>query len=634
MKLLNLAGYSVIGFIVISMLFYTSCTQKEKVPEELPNILWLVSEDNSPFLGCYGDEFATTPNLDKLASDGFLYTHAYANAPVCAPARNTIITGVYATSNGNQHMRSYYPKSDIVRVYPEYLREAGYYCTNNAKTDYNTNSIDPKEIWDESSNKATYKNRPQGKPFFAVFNCGISHESSVHKSIPNDQLRHSPEDAPIPPYHPKTPEMKHDWAQYYDKVEDMDAWVGEKLKELDDAGLTENTIVFYYGDHGGVLARSKRYVYESGTHVPFIVRIPEKYKYLFPAAKSGSKVDRLISFVDLVPTLLSIANVPIPDYLQGNAFLGKQKTEDPKYVFMFRGRMDERYDMCRTVRDQKYRYIRNYMPYRIYGQHLEYLWRAPSIRSWEKAYKNGECNEIQSRFWEPKPVEELYDTENDPWEVNNLAGDPEYKDVLVRMRQANKDWLMRIYDTGFVPEADRIDRAGDMPFYDYMRSGKIELKPIIEAAEIATLGKPENMDQMKSYLQNDESAIRYWGATGLLILGDKASPAKDALKTSLNDKSANVVVVAAEALYNLGEKETAKNALLRVLHNPNGFARCHALNAIDCIDEKSPEVVKGVVDMIKRQPEMDRSSYDLRAAKWLVEKWDLNPDDYGLEFNW
>ncbi|HKI89188.1 MAG TPA: sulfatase-like hydrolase/transferase, partial [Draconibacterium sp.] len=513
-------------------------------------------------------------------------------------------------------------------------REAGYYCTNNAKTDYNTNSIDPKIIWDESSNKAHYKNRPPGKPFFAVFNCGISHESSIHKWIPVEDLRHSPDEVPIPPYHPRTPEMKHDWAQYYDKVEDMDTWVGEKLKELDDAGLADNTIVFYYGDHGGVLARSKRYVYESGTHVPFIIRIPEKYKYLFPAKKPGSKVDRLVSFVDLVPTLLSIANVPIPDYLQGNAFLGKQKTEDPEYAFMFRGRMDERYDMCRAVRDQKFRYIRNYMPYRIYGQHLEYLWRAPSIGSWEKAYKNGECNEIQSRFWNTKPVEELYDTENDPWEVNNLANDPSYNDVLVRMRQANKDWMTRIYDTGFVPEADRIDRAGDTPFYDYMRSGKIDLKPLMEAADISTWGKPENIDQMKAYLKNDESAIRYWGATGLLILGEKAASAKENLMEALNDKSANVVVVAAEALYNMGEKEAAKKALLGVLQNQNSFARCHALNAIDCIEEKSPEIVNGVVDMIKRLPEMNRSRYDLRAARWLIEKWDLNPDDYGLVFNW
>ena len=250
--------------------FFASC--KERIPTELPNIIWLTSEDNSPFFGCYGDKFATTPNLDKLASEGFLYTRAYANAPVCAPTRNTILTGVYACSGGNEHMRSNYRKSDIVKTYPEYLREIGYYCTNNVKTDYNLGNFDDKAIWDDCSNKAHYKNRKNGQPFFAVFNCTISHESSLHKSIPDSLLRHRPEEIPLPPYHPATPEMKHDWAQYYDKIEDMDSWVGEKLKELEDAGLLENTIVFYYGDHGGVLARSKRYVYESGTHVPFIVR--------------------------------------------------------------------------------------------------------------------------------------------------------------------------------------------------------------------------------------------------------------------------------------------------------------------------------------------------------------------------
>jgi N-sulfoglucosamine sulfohydrolase len=296
-----------------------------------------------------------------------------------------------------------------------------------------------------------------------------------------------PDEVPLPPYHPATPEMRHDWAQYYDKIEDMDTWVGEKLKELEVAGLLENTIVFYYGDHGGVLARSKRYVYESGTRVPFIVRIPEKYKYLFPEKTTGSKVNRLISFVDLVPTLLSITGISVPEYLQGNAFLGKQKTSDPEYAFMFRGRMDERYDMSRAARDQKYRYIRNYMPYRVYGQHLEYLWKAPSIASWEKAYLNGECNKIQSIFWNTKPVEELYDTENDPWEVNNLAENPDYKEVLERMRVANRAWVTRIYDAGFIPEADRIERAGETPMYDYMRSGNVNHEEIMNAAEIATI---------------------------------------------------------------------------------------------------------------------------------------------------
>jgi arylsulfatase A-like enzyme len=607
---------------------------KENIPKELPNILWLTSEDNSPFLGCYGDEFATTPNLDKLAAEGFLYTHAYANAPVCAPARNTILTGVYASSNGNQHMRSYYPKSDVVKPYPTYLRELGYYCTNNSKTDYNVNNIDSNEIWDECDKTAHWQHRPEGKPFFAVFNSGISHESSIHKSIPNDKLRHSPDEVSIAPYHPATPEMKHDWAQYYDKVEDMDTQIGEWLKELDDAGMAENTIVFYYGDHGGVLARSKRYVYETGTRVPFIIRIPEKYKYLFPEKQVGSKIDRLVSFVDLVPTLLSIVGIDIPEYLQGNAFLGKQKTADPEYAYMFRGRMDERYDMCRAVRDQKYRYIRNYMPYRIYGQRLEFLFRAPSIGSWKEAYEKGECNEVQSAFWNTKPVEELFDTENDPWEINNLANDPKYKDVLERMRTANKEWVSRIKDTGFIPEAERVDLAGEIPMYDYMRSGKVNLDAIMEAAEVATLGEIKNIEMLKTYLKSDESAVRYWGASGLLILGEKAAPAIENLKAATSDKSANVISVAAEALYNLGEKELAKKALLSVLKNRNEFARCYALNVIDCIDESSPEIQKGVIDMVADAESATRNQYDMRAAKWLIEKWDLNPDDFEVEFSW
>ncbi len=632
MKLKNQRQFLFLYFIAIISTTVISC--EEKVPEELPNILWLTSEDNSPFLGCYGDKFATTPNLDKLASEGFLYTHAYANAPVCAPTRNTILTGVYASSNGCQHMRSYYPLSETVVPYPVYLHQAGYYCTNNSKTDYNTNNVDENKIWDECNKTAHWKNRPEGKPFFAVFNSTISHESSIHKSIPNNELRHSPDEVAIPPHHPATPEMKHDWAQYYDKVEDMDTQIGEWLKELDDAGLAENTIVFYYGDHGGVLARSKRYVYETGTQVPFIVRIPEKYKYLFPEKQVGSKVNRLISFVDLVPTLLSIIGMEIPDYLQGYAFLGKQKTSDPEYAYMFRGRMDERYDMSRAVRDQKYRYIRNYMPYRIYGQRLEYLFKAPSIRSWKEAYEKGECNEAQSAFWETKPVEELYDTENDPWEINNLADNPKYKDVLERMRAANKDWVTRIKDTGFIPEADRVDRAGEMAMYDYMRSGKLDLEEIMEAAEIATLGKAENIDKLKTYLKSAESAVRYWGASGLLILGDKAVSAIPDLKAATSDESANVISVAAEALYNLGEKETAKLALLSVLKNKNEFARCHALNVIDCIEESSPEIQTGVINMISNADSKTRNKYDMRAAKWLIEKWGLNPDDYKIEFAW
>lgn len=614
-------------------LYLVSCQPaKEDLPP--PNILWITSEDNSPFAGCYGDAFATTPNMDALAASGFLYTHAYANAPVCAPTRNTILTGVYANSGGHQHMRSYYDKSQQVGFYPRMLREAGYYCTNNSKEDYNINPEQNEDIWDESSRTAHYRNRPEGKPFFAVFNSTISHESSIHKSIPSEELRHKPEDVTLPPYHPDTPEMRHDWAQYYDKIEDMDQVIGELLRELDESGEAENTIVFYYGDHGGVLARSKRYVYESGTHVPFIVRIPEKYKHLYPAEKPGSEVNRLISFVDLVPTLLSLTGQEIPDYLQGNAFLGEQKTDDPEYAFMFRGRMDERYDMSRSARDSKYRYIRNYMPYRVYGQFLEYLWRAPSIQSWEAAYKAGECNEVQSRFWNTKPAEELYDTENDPWEVNNLANDPQYAEVLERMRSATRDWMLEINDTGFIPEAELIDRTQETTAYDYMRTSGIDLNALIDGANLASNPRKGDIPFLKEMLASEEAAVRYWGATGLLILGTEAKEAEEALQTALADASPNVKVVAAEAMYRLGNTEQGLQALYEVLETPNSFARTHALNAIDSIEDSEAATQQAVLDMVGRVGEFNRSHYDLRAAKGLLTKWEVDPMDHGYDMNW
>ncbi|MBI0400558.1 sulfatase-like hydrolase/transferase [Cyclobacterium marinum] len=619
-------------YFLTLLLFFGCAKAEEELP--LPNILWITSEDNSPIAGCYGDEFATTPNMDALAAEGFLYTHAYANVPVCAPARNTILTGIYAISGGNQHMRSYYDKSDEVKFYPQMLREAGYYATNNSKEDYNINPAQNVNIWDDSSKDAHYKNRPEGKPFFAVFNSTISHESSIHKSIPNEDLRHSPEEVTLPPYHPDTPEMRHDWAQYYDKVEDMDKKIGEILQELEESGEAENTIVFYYGDHGGVLARSKRYVYETGTRVPFIVRIPEKYKHLFPAEKPGDKVDRMISFVDLFPTLLSIIGTDIPDYLQGKAFLGEKKTPDPEYVFMFRGRMDERYDMSRAVRDQKFRYIRNYIPYRVYGQYLEYLFRAPSIRSWQAAFKAGELNPIQSAFWNTKPAEELYDTENDPWEVNNLANDAEYREVLERMRGAAKEWMLEINDTGFIPEAELIDRTEGTTAYDYMRNSDINLEQLIEAANLASTAKEEDLSQLMDLLNSEEAAKRYWGATGLLILGEKARPALGALEKALNDSSPNVKSVAAEALYGLGAKEKALQALAEVLMTPNSFARTHALNVIDSIEDESKTSLDAVIAMVENAGELDRSQYDLRAARGLLEKWNINPSDYGFDMDW
>lgn len=241
------------------------------------------------------------------------------------------------------------------------------------------------------------------------------------------------------------------------------------------------------------------------------------------------------------------------------------------------------------------------------------------MRSWEQAFLDGECNELQSRFWNAKPAEELYDTENDPWEVNNLALNPAYQDVLVRMREANKIWINSILDAGFIPEADLVDRSGDMAIYDYMRSGTVNLPEIIEAAEIATFGDAENLDLLRSYLKHDESAIRYWGATGLLILGEQAGPAADDLIAALNDTSPNVVAVAAEALYLLGETDMAIRALAALLKYPTWSARCYALNVIDNIEDYSQVLMHEIQNLLSSDA---TSRYDIDAARRIVEKWE------------
>ena len=618
-----------INYVALSLLATSFQGYAQQKPVAKPNILWIVSEDNSAyFTGCYGNSFATTPNIDKLASQGFLYTHAYCTNSVCAPSRNTIITGVYASSNGHENMRSTYPKSADVHTYPEYLRQAGYYCTNNAKTDYNTSGIIPSEIWDESSNKAHYRNRPKGNPFFAVFNLGTSHESCIHKQTPTEKLRHDPIKVTLPPYHPDTPEMRHDWAQYYDKIEDMDGEVGALLEELAQSGEADNTIVMYYGDNGGVLARSKRFVYETGTKIPFIIRIPEKYKYLFPAKKPGQKVDRLINFVDLAPTLLSIAGVTIPTYMQGDAFLGKGKTKNPEYTFMSRQRMDERYDLVRAVRDKEYRYIRNYMPFRITMQHVNYLFMAPSAQSWENAFNEGKTNAIQSSYFHTKPVEELYDSENDPWEIKNLAGDPAYTAVLERMRKAETDWMRKIRDVGLVPETEYKNFAGGKSMYDYMRSAECPFDELMNAADLATLGGKSNLDTFVQYLKNNNSAIRYWGATGLLILKNDARPAISALKEASADKSGAVATLVAEALYGLGGKELAREIYTRILEDAVTYDvndRIFALNSIDAVNDNSPELKAAVQQLFKEQDSSAKgnASYSVLMTEWLLKKWGI-----------
>jgi uncharacterized sulfatase len=570
-----------------------------------PNILWLTCEDMGPHLGCYGDASATTPNLDKFAARSLRYRTCWSNAPVCAPARTTIISGLYPPSTGSEHMRSMCPMPAGHKMFPQYLREVGYYCTNNSKEDYNLEK--PGQVWDDSSNKAHYKNRKAGQPFFAVFNFTVTHESQIrfrpHKAV------HDPAKVRVPAYHPDAPEVRQDWAQYYDKITEMDALVGEKLKELENAGLAEDTIVFFYSDHGSGMPRNKRSPYDTGLHVPLVVHVPEKFKDLAPPEyKAGGETDRLVSFVDLAPTLLSLVGVEPPKTMQGEAFMGKHVAEPRRYVHGFRGRMDERIDLVRSVRDGRHVYVRNYMPHKVYGQHVGYMFQTPTTKVWRKLFDEGKLNAAQATFWGTKPAEELYDLKDDPDEVHNLAASPDHQSALKRLRQAQRDLALKIRDVGLLPEDEIHSRSkGSTPYDMGHDDTKYPLERILNAAEMASSRESGAITELKKLFADEDSAVRYWAAMGLLVRGRKAVEAADQeLTRALADDAPSVRLTAAEALGQYDDGEALKKALavLLDLSDPEKHGAYVAFEALNAIDNLGPKAA-GLKEGIKKLPLKD-----------------------------
>ncbi len=556
-----------------------------------PNILWITSEDHGPHMGCYGDTYATTPNVDGLAARGLRYTHCWSNAPVCAPARTTLICGMYPPSTGGEHMRSLVPLPAGKKMYPQFLREAGYYCTNNSKEDYNV--AKPGQVWDESSGKAHWKARAAGQPFFAIFNSTKSHESQVRK--PKHEAVHDPAKVRVPAYHPDTPEVRKDWAQYYDVVSEADADAGERLKELADAGLTEDTIVFYYADHGAGMPRNKRWPYNSGLQVPLVVYIPEKFKDLRPPDyRAGGTSDRLVSFVDFAPTLLSLVGVKPPEWMQGHAFLGTHQAAAQPFVYGFRGRMDERYDCVRSVTDGRFVYVRNFRPDKIYGQHINYMWEMPTTRVWERMFQEGKLNAAQSAFWKTKPAEELYDLTTDRDEVNNLASAPEQAATLEKFRTALRAQEERIRDVGLLPEGEFHRRSAGSTPYDFGHDdAKYPFARVYAAADLASSLKPDAAPALRASLSDAEAGVRYWSVLGLIMRGgDAVKSAHAELTKALDDTSPDVRLAAAEALGRFGS-ETDLSRVLPLLGahadwaKNDAFTVIAALNVITALGEKA-----------------------------------------------
>ncbi|EDM28507.1 probable sulfatase atsG [Lentisphaera araneosa HTCC2155] len=572
---------------------------------ERPNILWLTSEDNNAsWLGCYGNENAKTPNLDKLAADGFLYENTFANAPVCAPSRCTWLTGVNAVSMGTHPMRSSHAiPYDKIKLYPQQLQKAGYFTANGFKTDYNLGSKGrtTKKIWDFQSKKENkdirstfhfWRLRKKDQPFFCVINTMTSHESKAH-GLKDYKL--DPAKVQLAKYHPDTPIMRQNYSKYHDQISKMDTEIGYTLKLLEEDGLADDTIVIYCSDHGGVLPRSKRFLFESGIHAPLIIRIPEKYKHLWPAEKRGARIKELVSFVDMPKTWLSITGSEIPQSMQGRVFLGKEKEAEAEYHFSFRGRMDERVDNERSVRKGRYTYIRNYMPFAPRGAMLNYLWKMPAAQSWVAEHKAGNTNEVSSRFFHAKThTEELYDRSSDSDNINNLIDHPEFKEVAVQMRKALRNAQEKYYDAGLLPEYEmlRLAEKHNTSMYDLVRDPKMfNHAGCLDAIDVALAKDPANLEQLIHLLEDQSPELRYWGAMGLLLLEEAAKSARTPLIKALNDESDHVRIIAAWALLKIGDADKCYETIGAIIEK-EAPALLFALNVLDWMGEQGRPLAK------------------------------------------
>ena len=598
--------------LVLSMLAL-ALTAIAASAKDRPNILWLTCEDNNVnWIGCYGNPYAETPNIDKLATEGFQYMHCYANAPVCAPSRSTWITGVHAVSMGTHPMRSRYEiPHDQIKYYPDYLKAAGYYVVNAGKTDYNIGGRDDKDPWDSS--KPDFQAAKDNQPFFMIINSTKSHESRAFGDIENSD--HSPGHVRLAKYHPDIPEMRKNYAHYHDQIKEMDKDIGAALQQLEDAGLAENTIVIHNSDHGGVIARSKRFLFNSGTHCPLIVRIPEKFKDLRPGSP-GDQIDELVSFIDMPKTWLSLAGAEVPEVMQGKVFLGPDKENRDLHV-SFRGRMDERCDNVRAIRDSegKMLYIRNYMPYAPWGQRLNYLWQMEATKAWQAYHEAGRTDAITGRFFGTKPMEELYDAKADPDNVDNLIDDPQYAEVIAKFRKDLDSWQLKHFDAGLLPESEIVKRAEDngLTIFEMVRNP--ELYPVstyIEASNLAIENDPENVKELYKRLKSEDAGVRYWAVVGLFNIQDRAELKMNLIRRALEDDDHHVRVMAAWMLYRDGDKDTAM-ACWNDLMRTSSYASLKTFNVIDWIGDGAEPYQEAMAAC-----SFDHQGYVKRMQEYLV----------------
>ena len=493
---------------------------------ERPNVVWLVSEDNSKhYLKLFDEMGAPTPNIAKLAEHGLLFEHAFSNSPVCSVARTTLQTGCYGPRIGTQYHR----RSELaampegLKMFPAYLADAGYYTTNNSKKDYN--AVETEGNWHESSNKASWRNRSdKAQPFFHMQSFGTSHEGRLHFSaeqMAKEETTTDPASVVLAPYHPDTPTFRYTYARYHDKIVEVDREIGAVVDRLAEDGLLEDTFIFYFGDHGGVLPGGKGYVREAGLHVPLVVRVPENFKHLADA-EIGSKIGGFVSFVDFGPTTLNLCGVEIPSQVDGKPFLGAGvKMDDVNSrdeAFGYADRFDEKYEFIRTLRKGKYKYHRNYEGYYPDGLQNNYRYLNLAFEEWRKLFQEGKLNDVQARFYQSKPAEELYDVESDPHQTKNLAGAAAFTATLEDLRGRLGNRVRSMPDLSFHPEFWLVNNAMENPVA-YGQKNKAEIEDLADIADLAIQGPTEEVIQYLVMRLKAKSSSAFWALKTCTQLG-------------------------------------------------------------------------------------------------------------------
>ncbi len=557
------------GWVIVLLLFSSGVQSQET---NRPNILWLTFEDTSPeFIGIYGSLTAKTPTIDRLARQGVRFTSAFATGSVCSASRSALITGVKSYALGTGNHRSAYPIPDFIHGFPKYLKDAGYYTTNNSKTDYNTSDAKRviQESWDESSDKAGWWNRAEGQPFFAVFNSNASHQSrtmtwpyaqykqEILDQLP-DSMKHAEADVLMPPYYRDSPEMRKQMARVDNSISKTDLEFKDLLARLESEGLRRNTIIFCFADHGEGMPRSKTNGIGLGHRVPFVIWFPEKYKHLSPWGAAGAVTDEMIDFTDLPPTVLSLAGIAIPDHMKGRVLVGKPRHAAPKYLFLSSDRSDESYDLTRTIIKGKYAYSRAFLPYVQELRHLLYMDFGEITHQIRQDYKAGKLTAAQSQMLGPRPAEFLYDMEKDPWEMNSLAEDPAFVNLIGELRQVQAQEILKNKDVLFLPEYEIAQISKTTTPYEYRK--KLDLKPIYDMAKWSGFRTGQALAIQMKGLKDQNKFVRYWALLGLKSnLKSLREKEKSALVSLLDDAYPPNRIVAASLVSELaGTSESHK----------------------------------------------------------------------------